>query len=73
MISLGVFKTRESAQHFLASLNKKGVRTAKVDERKLKLKFTVFVLRRIDTTVGVKVAALQKYFVGSDLKTMACK
>ena len=73
VISLGVFKTREAAQNFLVSLKKKGVRTAKVGERKRKLKFTVFVLKQIDAEAGARLNALQKYFLNSELTTVACK
>ena len=73
VISLGVFKTQESAKNLLVSLKKKGVRTARVGERKHKLKFTVFVLKQIDAEGGVQLIALQKYFSNSELTTVVCK
>jgi len=72
-ISLGVFKTQEAAKNFHLSLKKKGIRTAKVGERKGKLKFTVFVIKQVDTESGAKLAALQKDFANSELKAVACK
>jgi hypothetical protein len=72
-ISLGVFKTEEAAKKFLLNIKKKGFRTAKVGERKRKLKFTVFVFKRIDAAEGIKLATLQKGFANSELKTLPCK
>ena len=71
-ISLGVFKTEEAANNFHASLKKKGLRTMRVGERKSKLKFTIFVFKRIDSGVGARLALLQKDFANSELNTIAC-
>lgn len=73
VISLGVFKTQEAAKKFLVSLNKKGVRTAKVGERKRKLNFTVLVLDHIDADAAAQLSVLQKDFANSELTTVACK
>jgi hypothetical protein len=72
-ISLGVFKTREAAQNHLINLKKKGVRTAKVGERKSRLKFTVFAIKQIDQDTAAHLAKLQKEFANSELSTVACK
>lgn len=72
-ISLGVFKTEDAAQKFLASLAAKGVVSARAGERMSKLTFTVFELKNLDAGVAGKVSALQKNFSGSELKTVACK
>ncbi|HUX90321.1 MAG TPA: SPOR domain-containing protein [Gallionellaceae bacterium] len=72
VISLGVFKTSEAARNFLASLQKKGVRTAMVGERKRKLKFTVYQLRNLDAEAVAHLSTLQKEFAYSELKTVAC-
>lgn len=72
-ISLGVFKTEEAAKHFQTSLKKKGLRALRVGERKSKLKFTIFVFRRIDTGAASRLATLQKDFVNSELKTIPCE
>lgn len=71
-ISLGVFRTEESAQKFLSGLHGKGVRSAKVGERMSKLKFTVFVLKDLDEVMADKVRALQKDFSDSELKISEC-
>lgn len=71
-ISLGMFKTQESAQKFLVTLRAKDVRTAKVGERTSKLKFTVFVMKGLDAGTEDKLKALQKEFPDSELKVSAC-
>ncbi len=71
-ISLGVFKTEESAKNFLAILKKKGIRTANVGERKHKLKFTVFLINNADTELATRLTALQKDFTSSELKHVPC-
>jgi hypothetical protein len=72
-ISLGVFKTQEAANKFLTSLKSKGIRSAKVAERKGKLKFTVFVFKQIGADNVTKLTLLQKDFANSELKTVPCK
>lgn len=72
-ISLGVFKTREAAQNHLSHLKEKGVRTAKVGERKSRLKFTVFAIKQVDQAMAANLAKLQKEFANSELNTVACK
>ena len=71
-ISLGVFRTEESAQKFLISLRDKGVRSAKVGERMSKLKFTQFVLKDMDAATVDKIRTLHKDFPDSDLKMADC-
>lgn len=71
-ISLGVFKSKEAAQKYLESLRAKGVRSAKLGERKSKLKFTVFKIKDIDAGIQDKLGVLQKSFPDSDLKISAC-
>lgn len=71
-ISLGVFKTEEAAKKFQLNMKKKGLRTAKVGERKHKLKYIVFLLKGVEKELAVKIAALQKNFPNSELKAVAC-
>jgi hypothetical protein len=71
-ISLGVFKTRDAAQHFLDHVRTKGVHSARVGERASKIKTTIFSLSRIDAATAAKLAALQKDFAGSELKKVPC-
>jgi hypothetical protein len=71
-ISLGVFKTKEAAQKYLAYLNDHDVHTAKVGERISTLKFVVFELRHLDVATSAKITGLQKDFPDSVFKTVAC-
>jgi hypothetical protein len=71
-ISLGVFKTRDAAEKFIAVLRTKDVRTAKLGERVSKLKYTVFVVNDLDSGTADKLSALQKEFPDSELKLSAC-
>lgn len=71
-ISLGVFKSEETAQKFLKALRAKDVRTAKVGERKSKLRYTVFVMKELDSGTTDKLGVLQKEFPDSELKVSAC-
>lgn len=71
-VSLGVFKTREAAQHFLIHLRTKGVHTAQVGERASKLKATIFRLHRTDAATETKLTAIQKDFTGTELKKVSC-
>jgi len=71
-ISLGVFKTREAAKHFQASLKDKGLRSTRVGERKHKLKFTVFVLKHIGAEERTRLSVLQKDLPNSELKAIPC-
>jgi aspartokinase len=73
VISLGVFKTQEAANNYLASLKKKGVRSAIVDERKSKLKFVVFQIKQMNAEQNVHLNNLQKEFENSELNTVTCK
>ncbi|OIR05828.1 hypothetical protein GALL_119540 [mine drainage metagenome] len=71
-ISLGVFGTQDAAEKYIAMLRTKDVRTAKVGERVSKLKYTVFVIKDLDSGTTDKLNALQKEFPDSELKLSAC-
>jgi hypothetical protein len=71
-ISLGVFKTREAAQHFFDDLRAKGIRSAQIGERASKLKTTVFILNRLDDATGTKLAEIRNDFPESELKKVPC-
>lgn len=71
-ISLGVFRTERAAENYLASLRKQGVRTAKVGERKSKLRFTQFVIADAEPEIESKVRGFQKEFPDSELKMSDC-
>lgn len=72
-ISLGVFKTQEAARNFQFGLNKKGIHSAKVGERKGRLKFIVFVFKQIGVESVSRLSAMQKDFANSELKSIVCK
>lgn len=71
-ISLGIFKTPETAQHFLDSLRTKDVRSARTGERNNKFNTTLFVLNELDTATVAKLTEIQKDFPGSSLKNIPC-
>ena len=71
-ISLGVFKTRESAQNFLTALRAKGVTSAKLGERSGKNKSVTFLIDNLDAETSARLMVLQKDFAGSDLKRVTC-
>ena len=71
-ISLGVFKSNETAQKFLDTLDTKALGPVKLGVRKSKLKFTVFVMKGLDAGAADKLNALQKGFADSELKVSAC-
>lgn len=72
-ISLGVFKTREAAQHFLDELQRaKDVHTAQIGERASQLKTTVLILNGLDAKAAADLAEIQKDFAGSELRDVAC-
>lgn len=71
-ISLGVFKSRESAQNFLQGLRTKNVTSAQMGERAGKSKAKIFIINNIDVAMQAKLSVLQKNFSGSELKSTAC-
>lgn len=71
-ISLGVFKTRESAQNFLATLRARNVNSAKVGERSGKSKSVMFVINNLDAEMSARLMVMQKDFSESDLKRVSC-
>jgi hypothetical protein len=71
-ISLGVFRTERAAENYLSSLRKQGVRTAKVGERKSKLRFTQFVIADAESEIESKVRGFQKEFPDSELEMSDC-
>lgn len=71
-VSLGVFKSEEAAQKFLTALRAKDVRTARVGERKSRLRYTIFIMKELDSGTSDKLGVLQKEFPDSELKVSAC-
>ncbi len=71
-ISLGVFKSAEAARKYLVKLRKRGLSSATMGARAVKLKFTVFVLDRLDSAASSKLAALHKDFPDSEIRQIPC-
>lgn len=71
-ISLGIFRTDEAAQTFLAGLRRRGVRSAIVGRRDNFLKQVVFYVREPSAATAAQLAALQQDFPGSEVKAVTC-
>jgi hypothetical protein len=71
-ISLGIFRTDEAAQAFLAGLRKQGVRTATVARRENFLKLVVFHVREPGPQATARLTLTQAEFPGSELKAAPC-
>jgi hypothetical protein len=71
-ISLGIFRTDEAAQTFLAKLKQQGVRSAIAARRENFLKQVAFYVREPDEATVARVTALQQEFPGSELKAGPC-
>lgn len=61
-ISLGVFKHEEAARTHLASLNKKGVRSARIGQRTVSSSMTAFQLRDIDAKAKASLEKIMADF-----------
>lgn len=71
-ISLGVFRSRESAQKFLEDMHAKNVSSAQMGERSSKTRATLFMINNLDADMSAKLTLLQKNFSGSELKPASC-
>lgn len=71
-ISLGLFKSQDSAKNFLQGLRSKGVNSAKIGERAGKGRATVFLINGLDAKTTAKLTELQKEFASSELKSASC-
>ncbi len=71
-ISLGIFRTEEAAQAFLARLKERGVRTAIAARRENFLKQVVFHVREPGETTVARLAIMQLEFPGTELKAGPC-
>ena len=67
-ISLGVFKTGEAARNYLETLTRRGVKTARADERETKLTRTVLQFPEVDDGLKARLAEIKKDFNGIDLR-----
>lgn len=71
-ISLGIFRTDEAAQAFLARLRERGVRSAIAARRENFLRQIAFYVREPDEATVARLTELQQQFSGSDLKAGPC-
>ena len=71
-ISLGVFRTEEGAQNFLASLQKRGVAEATVEVRTAFFRRVSFVMRDPAEAMVARFVALKTAVAGTELKAVNC-
>ena len=71
-ISLGIFRTDEGAQAFLAGLKQRGVRSAIVTRRENFLRQVAFYVREPSEETVARLTALQQEFPGSEMKAGPC-
>jgi hypothetical protein len=71
-ISLGIFRSDEAANVFLASLRQRGVRSAVVTRRERLLKQVVFYIREPDEPLVAKVAEIQRHYPGTSMTAAPC-
>lgn len=71
-ISLGIFRSDEAANVFLASLRRRGVRSAVMSRREKLLKQVVFYVREPGEALVAKLAEIQRNYPGTDMKATPC-
>ena len=71
-ISLGIFRTDEAAQAFLARLKERGVRSAIAARRENFLKQIAFYVREPGEATVARLTLIQQEFPGSELKAGPC-
>jgi hypothetical protein len=71
-ISLGIFRSDEAANVFLASLQQRGVRSAIVTRREKLLKQVVFYIREPDEPLVAKLAEIQRNYPGTSMRAAPC-
>ncbi len=67
-VSLGVFRTEEAAQNYLAAVSARGVKTARSGERETRVQKTVFRFSGMDEAIAVKFDAIRKDFPGHETR-----
>lgn len=72
-ISLGVFKTEDTAGKFLESVKALGMKTAKSGARAQTIQQTVFVIRDPQPAQAEQMQALKAGFAGTDVKIGPCE
>lgn len=71
-ISLGIFRSEEAAQAFLAKLKERGVRSAIAARRENFLKQVAFYVREPSDATVARVTALQREFPGTEIRAGPC-
>jgi len=71
-ISLGIFRTEEAAQGYLAKLKERGVRSAIAARRENFLKQVAFHVREPGAAAVARLALIQEEFPGSEIKAGTC-
>jgi hypothetical protein len=71
-ISLGVFRSEDSAKRHLAQLRGKGVRSAQTGEREQRITQTAFLVRDPTDAQSAQLTRLKTDYSGSDLRAVDC-
>jgi len=71
-ISLGVFRTEESANAYAAELGKQGIADARAGPRQQVVVQTLLTIRDPEAAVVARVRALQPTYPGSEIRIGAC-
>ena len=71
-VSLGIFKSEDTAKAYLASMESKGVKSATVGRREQFLKQIAYFVREPSKAVVARLAELQQEFPGTKMKAVAC-
>ncbi len=72
-ISLGIFKTEESARAHLASLTQKGVRTARLGLHNMPSNKVIFQVRSLDAAAKGELDKIKADFPGQEMRTCEAK
>jgi hypothetical protein len=71
-ISLGIFRTEDAAQAFLAGLKQQGVRSAIAARRENFLKQIAFYVREPGEAAIARLTLIQQDFPGSEIRAVPC-
>lgn len=71
-ISLGLFRTEEAANNYLAAMQKLGVKSAKLAPRTQTLSQTLLILRDPPADVAARLQEMKSDFPGAELRNVPC-
>lgn len=71
-ISLGIFKSEDTARTFLEALRAKGVRSAVAERREKFLKQIAYYVREPTEATIARLAEMQREFPGTQIKAVTC-